>query len=82
MSASDSLAPETCAEMHCEFGASCVEEAGSARCVCPTSTCPGASATKVRAGACGGLWVWGEGLSPASLPCAPGLWVRWSHLRQ
>ncbi|XP_058994152.1 agrin isoform X10 [Mustela lutreola] len=44
---SDSLAPETCAEMHCEFGASCVEEAGSARCVCPTSTCPEASATKV-----------------------------------
>ncbi|XP_047580666.1 agrin isoform X5 [Lutra lutra] len=44
---SDSLAPETCAEMRCEFGASCVEEAGSARCVCPTSTCPEASATKV-----------------------------------
>uniref|UniRef100_A0A452RTZ0 Agrin n=1 Tax=Ursus americanus TaxID=9643 RepID=A0A452RTZ0_URSAM len=78
----DSLAPETCAEMRCEFGASCVEEAGSARCVCPTSTCPEATAPKVRAGACGGWWAWGGASPPASLPCAPGLWVGWSDLRQ
>ncbi|XP_019514048.1 PREDICTED: agrin isoform X7 [Hipposideros armiger] len=43
----DSSAPKTCAEMRCEFGASCVEEAGSAHCVCSTPTCPGANATKV-----------------------------------
>jgi coxsackievirus/adenovirus receptor len=52
----DSLARETCVEMHCEFGASCVEEAGSAHCVCPTLTCPEANATKVRGGECGGQW--------------------------
>uniref|UniRef100_A0A8D2ABJ0 Agrin n=1 Tax=Sciurus vulgaris TaxID=55149 RepID=A0A8D2ABJ0_SCIVU len=40
-------APVTCAEMRCEFGASCIEEAGSARCVCPALTCPEANATKV-----------------------------------
>lgn len=33
--------------MHCEFGASCVEEAGFAQCVCPTLTCPEANSTKV-----------------------------------
>lgn len=66
MSASDSLAPETCAEMRCEFGASCVEEAGSAHCVCPTSTCPEANATKVRAGAHRGRG--GRGL-PSQHPC-------------
>ncbi|KAB0399504.1 hypothetical protein E2I00_015817 [Balaenoptera physalus] len=48
----DSSAPKTCAEMPCEFGASCVEEAGSAHCVCPTPACPGANATKLRTIAC------------------------------
>ncbi|XP_012590000.1 PREDICTED: agrin [Condylura cristata] len=43
----DSSGPRTCAEMRCEFGASCVEEAGSAHCVCPTPACPGPNATKV-----------------------------------
>ncbi|XP_036738492.2 agrin isoform X2 [Manis pentadactyla] len=43
----DSLVPKTCAEVQCEFGASCMEEAGSARCVCPAPTCPGTSTTKV-----------------------------------
>uniref|UniRef100_UPI0040388E61 agrin-like n=1 Tax=Callospermophilus lateralis TaxID=76772 RepID=UPI0040388E61 len=43
----DPSALVTCAEMHCEFGASCVEEAGSAHCICPALTCPEASATKV-----------------------------------
>lgn len=55
--ASDSLVPKTCAEVRCEFGASCVEEAGSARCVCPAPTCPGTSTTKVR----DGEWEWGQG---------------------
>uniref|UniRef100_UPI0040386C35 agrin-like n=1 Tax=Callospermophilus lateralis TaxID=76772 RepID=UPI0040386C35 len=43
----DPSALVTCAEMHCEFGASCVEEAGSAHCIYPALTCPEASATKV-----------------------------------
>lgn len=82
MSVPDSSVPRTCAEMHCEFGASCVEEAGSAHCVCPTPTCPEANATKVRDGVCRGWWVQGgEGTPLASLPCAAGVWVRWRHLR-
>ncbi|XP_062961532.1 agrin isoform X2 [Cynocephalus volans] len=43
----DSSVPETCLEMRCEFGAFCVEEAGSAHCVCPALTCPETDATKV-----------------------------------
>ncbi|XP_011248478.1 agrin isoform X2 [Mus musculus] len=43
----DPTTPVTCVEMHCEFGASCVEEAGFAQCVCPTLTCPEANSTKV-----------------------------------
>uniref|UniRef100_A0A8C2VGY8 Agrin n=1 Tax=Chinchilla lanigera TaxID=34839 RepID=A0A8C2VGY8_CHILA len=52
-----SLVPKTCVEMHCEFGASCMEEAGSARCVCPALTCPEANATKVRSEHVEGGWV-------------------------
>lgn len=43
----DPMTPVTCVEIHCEFGASCVEEAGFAQCVCPTLTCPEANSTKV-----------------------------------
>lgn len=59
VSTPDPSEPVACAEMHCEFGASCVEEAGSARCVCPALTCPEANATKVskvRAGEREGQW--------------------------
>ncbi|XP_035966069.1 agrin isoform X8 [Halichoerus grypus] len=66
----DSLAPETCAEMRCEFGASCVEEAGSAHCVCPTSTCPEANATKV----CGSDGVtYGNECQLRTIACRQGL---------
>lgn len=83
----DSLVPKTCAEMRCEFGASCVEEAGSAHCVCPTPTCPGANATKVcgsdgvtygnecqlRTIACRqGLDISIQSLGPCQEPVAPG----------
>uniref|UniRef100_A0A8C6RCQ4 Agrin n=1 Tax=Nannospalax galili TaxID=1026970 RepID=A0A8C6RCQ4_NANGA len=66
----DSLAHVTCVEVHCEFGASCVEEAGSAHCVCPALTCPEANSTK-RSGS--------GGLTQTPLPYIPGLWIRWSE---
>ncbi|KAM5248760.1 agrin [Ctenodactylus gundi] len=66
----DSLAPETCAEVHCEFGASCVEEAGSARCVCPALTCREANATKV----CGSDGVtYGSECQLKTIACRQGL---------
>ncbi|XP_020018063.2 agrin isoform X3 [Castor canadensis] len=66
----DSLARETCVEMHCEFGASCVEEAGSAHCVCPTLTCPEANATKV----CGSDGVtYGNECQLKTIACRQGL---------
>ncbi|XP_073654199.1 agrin isoform X7 [Tursiops truncatus] len=66
----DSPAPKTCAEMPCEFGASCVEEAGSAHCVCPTPACPGANATKV----CGSDGVtYGDECQLRTIACRQGL---------
>ncbi|XP_010848538.1 PREDICTED: agrin [Bison bison bison] len=66
----DSSPPTTCAEMLCEFGASCVEEAGSAHCVCPTPTCPGADATKV----CGSDGVtYGNECQLRTIACRQGL---------
>uniref|UniRef100_A0A8C6RB25 Agrin n=1 Tax=Nannospalax galili TaxID=1026970 RepID=A0A8C6RB25_NANGA len=66
----DSLAHVTCVEVHCEFGASCVEEAGSAHCVCPALTCPEANSTKV----CGSDGVtYGNECQLKTIACRQGL---------
>ncbi|XP_076964515.1 agrin-like [Callospermophilus lateralis] len=66
----DPSALVTCAEMHCEFGASCVEEAGSAHCICPALTCPEASATKV----CGSDGItYGSECQLKTIACRQGL---------
>ncbi|XP_040843676.1 agrin isoform X2 [Ochotona curzoniae] len=84
----DSTPPTSCADLQCEFGSSCVEEDGSARCICPALPCPETNTTKV----CGsdgityasecqlqtiacrqGLLVSVQGLGPCQEAVAPGI---------
>uniref|UniRef100_G3VPX2 Agrin n=1 Tax=Sarcophilus harrisii TaxID=9305 RepID=G3VPX2_SARHA len=43
----DPSAPKSCAELSCEFGASCVETGDSAHCECPAPVCPEDNMVKV-----------------------------------
>ncbi|XP_035163135.3 agrin isoform X9 [Callithrix jacchus] len=66
----DASAPETCAEVRCKFGALCVEDSGSAHCVCPMLTCPEANASKV----CGSDGVtYGNECQLKTIACRQGL---------
>lgn len=68
----DSTVPTSCVDLHCEFGASCVEEDGSARCVCPALACPEADATKV----CGSDGVtYGNECQLQAIACRQGLHI-------
>ncbi|XP_063001126.1 agrin [Elgaria multicarinata webbii] len=75
----DPSAPSSCAEMTCEFGASCVEVHGFAHCECPSLLCTEANTSKV----CGSDGVtYGDQCQLRTIACRQGQVIDVKHLGQ
>ncbi|KAL7978676.1 hypothetical protein Chor_010719 [Crotalus horridus] len=75
----DLSAPSSCAEMTCEFGASCVEVSGLAQCECPSLLCTEADTSKV----CGSDGVtYGDQCQLRTIACRQGKVIEVKHLGQ
>ncbi|XP_077168348.1 agrin isoform X5 [Paroedura picta] len=75
----DPSAPSSCAEMTCEFGASCVEVNGFAHCECPSPLCTEGNVTKV----CGSDGVtYGDQCQLKTIACRQGQVIEVKHLGQ
>ncbi|KAJ7306392.1 hypothetical protein JRQ81_009738 [Phrynocephalus forsythii] len=75
----DPSAPSSCAEMVCEFGASCVEANGLAHCECPSLLCREANTSKV----CGSDGVtYGDQCQLQTIACRQGKVIEVKHLGQ
>ncbi|KAL8198390.1 UNVERIFIED_CONTAM: hypothetical protein K2H54_008605, partial [Gekko kuhli] len=75
----DPSAPSSCAEMTCEFGASCVEVNGFAHCECPSPLCTEGNMTKV----CGSDGVtYGDQCQLKTIACRQGQVIEVKHLGQ
>ncbi|ETE60825.1 Agrin, partial [Ophiophagus hannah] len=75
----DLSAPSSCAEMTCEFGASCVEVNGLPQCECPSLLCTEADTSKV----CGSDGVtYGDQCQLRTIACRQGKVIEVKHLGQ
>ncbi|XP_030042069.1 agrin isoform X2 [Microcaecilia unicolor] len=75
----DPSAPKSCAEMRCEFGASCVEVGSFAHCECPSLLCIQANVTKV----CGSDGVtYGDQCQLKTIACRQGQVITVKHTGQ
>uniref|UniRef100_A0A8D2KTG3 Agrin n=1 Tax=Varanus komodoensis TaxID=61221 RepID=A0A8D2KTG3_VARKO len=75
----DPSAPASCAEMACEFGASCLEVNGVAHCECPSPLCTEANMSKV----CGSDGVtYGDQCQLRTIACRQGQVIEVKHFGQ